>query len=77
MPEAGAIGIIGGADGPTAIFISSRLANGMNLLADGTPVKNLIGPIAIAGYPAADHEAAYKQERETDTHEATAGSNKD
>ena len=50
MPEAGAIGIIGGADGPTAIFISSRLANGMTLLADGTPVKNLIGPIAIAAY---------------------------
>ncbi|NLE36232.1 MAG: sodium ion-translocating decarboxylase subunit beta [Bacteroidales bacterium] len=49
-PEAGAIGIIGGADGPTAIFISSRLANGVNLLADGTPVKNLIGPIAIAAY---------------------------
>jgi oxaloacetate decarboxylase beta subunit len=50
MPEAGAIGIIGGADGPTAIFISSRLANGVNLLADGTTVKNLIGPIAIAAY---------------------------
>ncbi|MBN1108036.1 MAG: sodium ion-translocating decarboxylase subunit beta [Bacteroidales bacterium] len=50
MPEAGAIGIIGGADGPTAIFISSRLANGMNILADGTTVKNLIGPIAIAAY---------------------------
>ena len=50
MPEAGAIGIIGGADGPTAIFISSRLANGVNLLPDGTTVKNLIGPIAIAAY---------------------------
>lgn len=50
MPEAGAIGIIGGADGPTAIFLSSRLANGMNMLADGTMVKNLIGPIAIAAY---------------------------
>ncbi len=49
-PEAGAIGIIGGADGPTAIFISSRLANGINLLPDGTTVKNLIGPIAIAAY---------------------------
>ncbi|MFO7573609.1 MAG: sodium ion-translocating decarboxylase subunit beta [Bacteroidales bacterium] len=49
-PEAGAIGIIGGADGPTAIFISSRLANGINILADGTTVKNLIGPIAIAAY---------------------------
>jgi oxaloacetate decarboxylase beta subunit len=49
-PEAGAIGIIGGADGPTAIFLSSRLANGVNLLPDGTAVKNLIGPIAIAAY---------------------------
>lgn len=48
--EAGAIGIIGGADGPTAIFLSSRLANGVNILADGTTVKNLIGPIAIAAY---------------------------
>jgi len=44
LKEAGAIGIIGGADGPTAIFLSSRLANGMN----GT--RNLIGPIAIAAY---------------------------
>ena len=44
LREAGAIGIIGGADGPTAIFLSSRLANGMN----GT--RNLIGPIAIAAY---------------------------
>jgi len=49
-PEAGAIGIIGGADGPTAIFLSSKLANGINVLADGTTVKNLIGPIAIAAY---------------------------
>ena len=49
-PEAGAIGIIGGADGPTAIFISSKLANGLNILPDGTTVKNLIGPIAIAAY---------------------------
>ncbi len=36
--NAAAIGIIGGADGPTAIFISSRLA------------PSLIGPIAIAAY---------------------------
>ncbi|NEW79823.1 MAG: sodium ion-translocating decarboxylase subunit beta [Gelidibacter sp.] len=50
LPEAGAIGIIGGADGPTAIFLSSKLANGVNVLADGTVVKNLIGPIAIAAY---------------------------
>lgn len=48
--EAGAIGIIGGADGPTAIFISSKLANGINVLANGETVKNLIGPIAIAAY---------------------------
>ncbi|GAB4409680.1 MAG: sodium ion-translocating decarboxylase subunit beta [Bacteroidia bacterium] len=44
LKESGAIGIIGGADGPTAIFISSRLANGLN----GT--QNFIGPIAIAAY---------------------------
>ncbi len=49
-PEAGAIGIIGGADGPTAIFLASKLANGINVLSDGTVVKNLIGPIAIAAY---------------------------
>lgn len=36
--EAGAIGIIGGADGPTAIFLSSKLA------------PHLLGPIAIAAY---------------------------
>jgi carboxybiotin decarboxylase len=36
--HAAAIGIIGGADGPTAIFLSSRLA------------PSLIGPIAIAAY---------------------------
>ena len=36
--EAGAIGIIGGADGPTAIFVTSRLA------------PELLGPIAVAAY---------------------------
>ncbi len=36
--QAGAIGIIGGADGPTAIFLSSMLA------------PELLGPIAIAAY---------------------------
>lgn len=50
LPESAAIGIIGGADGPTAIFLSSKLANGINVMADGTVVKNLIGPIAIAAY---------------------------
>lgn len=48
MQEAGAIGIIGGADGPTAIFLSSKLANGS--IIDGVQTKNLIGPIAIAAY---------------------------
>lgn len=48
--EAGAIGIIGGADGPTAIFLSSKLANGINIMPDGKVVQNLIGPIAIAAY---------------------------
>jgi oxaloacetate decarboxylase beta subunit len=37
-PEAGAIGIIGGADGPTAIFLTAKLA------------PKLIGPIAVAAY---------------------------
>lgn len=50
LPEAGAIGIIGGADGPTAIFLSSKLADGNLILPDGTTVRNLIGPIAIAAY---------------------------
>jgi oxaloacetate decarboxylase beta subunit len=36
--QAGAIGIIGGADGPTAIFLASMLA------------PDLLGPIAIAAY---------------------------
>lgn len=48
MPEAGAIGIIGGADGPTAIFLSSKLANGS--IINGLQTQNLIGPIAIAAY---------------------------
>ncbi len=53
--EAGAIGIIGGADGPTAIFLSSKLANGTNIigydvLGNAILAKNLIGPIAIAAY---------------------------
>ena len=55
LADASAIAIIGGADGPTAIFLSSRLANGVNIIgydAAGAAiyVKNLIGPIAIAAY---------------------------
>lgn len=48
LPEAASIGIIGGADGPTAIFLSSKLANG-NII-NGIQTANLIGPIAIAAY---------------------------
>ena len=36
--EAGSIGIIGGADGPTALFVTTRLA------------PHLLGPIAVAAY---------------------------
>ena len=38
MAEAASIGIIGGADGPTAIFVTSKLA------------PHLLGPIAVAAY---------------------------
>ncbi len=37
-PQAASIGIIGGADGPTAIFVTSKLA------------PELLGPIAVAAY---------------------------
>ena len=48
LPEAASSGIIGGADGPTAIFLSSKLANGE--IINGVQTMNLIGPIAIAAY---------------------------
>jgi carboxybiotin decarboxylase len=38
VPEAAAIGIIGGADGPTSIFLANKLA------------PELLGPIAVAAY---------------------------
>lgn len=38
LQEAGSIGIIGGADGPTAIYLTSKLA------------PHLLGPIAVAAY---------------------------
>jgi len=49
LPESAAIGIIGGADGPTAIFTASKLANGVKMW-NGIQSANLIGPIAIAAY---------------------------
>jgi oxaloacetate decarboxylase beta subunit len=55
MTEAGAIGLIGGADGQTAVYIASKLANGSNIIGfdvAGTAItsKNLIGPIALTAY---------------------------
>ena len=38
LPEAASIGIIGGADGPTSIYVTSKLAG------------HLLGPIAVAAY---------------------------
>ncbi len=38
QPQAGSIGIIGGADGPTAIYVTSKLS------------PELLGPIAVAAY---------------------------
>jgi oxaloacetate decarboxylase beta subunit len=50
MAESAAIAIIGGADGNTAIFLTSQLANGLNVSGNGMVIQNLIGPIAIAAY---------------------------
>ena len=38
LPESSSIGIIGGADGPTAIYLTSKLA------------PHLLGPVAVAAY---------------------------
>ena len=38
LPEASSIGIIGGADGPTAIYLTAKLA------------PHLLGPVAVAAY---------------------------
>ncbi len=62
--EAAAISIIGGADGPTSIFLAGKLGMG------GT----LLGPIAVAAYsymslvpsyPATYHEGSHNKEGET------------
>ncbi len=50
MAESAAIAIIGGADGNTAIFLTSQLANGLHATGNGMVIQNLIGPIAIAAY---------------------------
>jgi oxaloacetate decarboxylase beta subunit len=48
MAESAAIAIIGGADGNTAIFLTSQLASGIHDSASG--IQRMIGPIAIAAY---------------------------
>lgn len=50
LTESAAIAIIGGADGNTAIFLTSRLAGGLGPGGGGMAVQDLIGPIAIAAY---------------------------
>ena len=50
--QAGSIGIIGGADGPTAIFLTARLA------------PELLGPIAVAAYSYIMRLLTTKKERE-------------
>jgi oxaloacetate decarboxylase beta subunit len=51
LHAAASIGIIGGADGPTAIYVTSRLA------------PDLLGSIAVAAYSATDYEVAHHKER--------------
>ncbi|VDY44042.1 oxaloacetate decarboxylase beta chain [Salmonella enterica subsp. enterica serovar Daytona] len=69
LPQAAAIGIIGGADGPTAIYLSGKLA------------PELLGAIAVAAYsymalvpfnPAADYARADQRERAQNPHGAAA-----
>ena len=46
--EAASIGIIGGADGPTTIFISNNLHD--YGVANNIPVKNIVGATTVAAY---------------------------
>jgi len=50
ITESAAIAIIGGADGNTAIFLTSQLASGLHATGNGMAIQDLIGPIAIAAY---------------------------
>ncbi len=69
LPQAAAIGIIGGADGPTAIYLLGKLA------------PELLGAIAVAAYsvygagavnPAADYESADHGDGAENPHGAAA-----
>ncbi len=59
MADAAAIAIIGGADGPTAIYVASRLA------------PDLLGAIAVAAY-SYNHEIADHRGRAPDQNDAAA-----
>ena len=72
MPEAGAIAIIGGADGNTAIFLSSQIANGLKTAADAHDRKgthrshchlSIHLHVSFTGNPALHHEDAYYKKR--------------
>ncbi len=69
--QAGAIGIIGGADGPTAIFLAAKLAPE---LARCDRDRRLLLHGAGAGHPTADHAVADDARRTFDSHEAAAES---
>jgi len=47
--ECASIAIIGGADGPTAIYVSNQMLNG-GFSVDGTPFTLSVGTIAVAAY---------------------------
>ena len=49
LPEAASIGIIGGADGPTTIFISTRMRELGNSLPN-VDVQDIVGATAVAAY---------------------------
>ena len=56
VQEAASIGIIGGADGPTAIYLTTKLA------------PHLLGAIAVAADSATDHETLHHQRTASDPH---------
>ena len=75
--EAAAIGIIGGADGPTAIYVANNLAPDHGIQAGRRPVAchrhcGLLLHGADSADSAADHEASYNKERASDRYEAAA-----
>ena len=76
-PESAAIAIIGGADGNTAIFLTSQLASGLIPQPEGLTLQNLIGHrsvylhVSCSHNSASHHEVADIEKRENDPDEAT------